>query len=308
MRIGFVGANNLTKHYYNAMPACISGVEMAFVDSSLINARAFIKQYDIKYCENDQDFLKQVDALVLCASHKNPDELVNKAIRQGKHLLIANPFLLTYQTLKQLKNLSEEAGIVVQNAWSEKYNSVFSTASPFINNAVFVDVARLSQYSPSNGKISVVNDLLHKDIEWVLSVVKSNIRKISANALSVVNTEPDFINAKLEFDNGCIVNLTASRVSEMNLRKARIYNDKSVLFIDFLAKQLKRSYKKSSFLEFEDVEVIIVDEAENQLNDFFFSIKGKKEPDSSLNHILEAKDVTAIILEKIMAKTNLFVA
>ncbi|HEY1038525.1 MAG TPA: Gfo/Idh/MocA family oxidoreductase [Bacteroidia bacterium] len=308
MRIGFVGANNLTKHYYNSLVSLGNTREASFIDSSLINARAFIKQYNIKYCENEQDFLKQVDAVILCAFYKNTDELVNKAIRMGKHLLIANPFLVSQQTLKQLKNLSTEAGITIQNAWSEKYNSAFLTASSYINNAVFVDVARLSQYSPSNAKISVVNDLLHKDIEWVLSVVKSNLRKVSANALSVVNTEPDFINAKLEFDNGCIVNLTASRVSEMNLRKARIYNDKSVLFIDFLAKQLKRSYKKSSFLEFEDVDVNTVDEAENQLNDFFRSIKEKKEPESNLNHILEARDVTTIILEKIMAKTNLFVA
>jgi predicted dehydrogenase len=308
MRIGFVGANNLTKHFYNAIGNYNNEIETSFIDASLINSRSFIKQYDMRYAENEQDFLNQTDAIVLCANYKNTDELINKAVRHGKHLLIANPFLLNYQTLKQLKNLSTEAGVVIQNAWSEKYNSAFSTAAPFINNAVFIDVARLSQYSPSNGKISVVNDLLHKDIEWVLSVVGSNLRKVSANALSVVNSDLDFINAKLEFDNGCIANLTASRVSEINLRKARIYNDKSVLFVDFLAKQLKRSYKKSSFLEFEDVEVNQLDDVENQLNDFFMCIEKRGESVSNLQHILDAKDVVSIILEKIMAKTNLFVA
>jgi predicted dehydrogenase len=173
---------------------------------------------------------------------------------------------------------------------------------------VFIDVARLSQYSPSQGKISVVNDLLFKDIEWVLSTVRSNIRKISANALSVVNNEPDFINAKLEFDNGCIANLTASRVSELNLRKARVYNDKSVVFIDFLSRQLKRSYKKATFLEFEEIAVDQRQEAVNQLDDFFSCIRSGKEPQSTLQDILETRDAAMAVLEKIKAKTNLFVA
>jgi predicted dehydrogenase len=279
-----------------------------FMEPSLINARALIKRYPILHKESEADFLSSIDVLIVCSAFKNSDELITKAMKRGKHVLLASPFMASYQVLKQLKTLAQEAGTVVQNAWSEKYNSAFLTSLPHVSNVVFIDVARLSQYSPSHAKISVVNDLLFKDIEWVLSTVRSNIRKISANALSVVSNEPDFINAKLEFDNGCIANLTASRVSELNLRKARIYNDKSVVFIDFLARQLKRSYKKGSFLEFEEIAVDQRQEAVNQLDDFFTCIRTGKEPQSTLHDILETRDAAMAVLEKIKAKTNLFVA
>ena len=308
MRIGFVGGNEITKQYYSAIcnKSFVKG--MHFVDQNIINARSIIKNLPLNYFENEIDLIKNCDMLVLCAHHKNAEELVIKSAKMGNHLLIANPFVLGKQTLKQLQLLSNEAGVKIQNAWSEKYNSAFMSAIPFVKEPVFIDVARLAQYSPSNSKLSVVNDLLLKDIEWVLSIANSNIRKISANALSVISSDPDFINAKLEFDNGCIVNLTASRVSELSLRKARVYNDKSVLFIDFLEKQLKRSYKKSSFLEFEEMQVEVKDDTVNQFDDFFESLENGKEPESNLSHMIEAKEVIEIILEKIRAKTSDFIS
>lgn len=308
MKIGFVGANDVTKQYYNSIASYSDDHTYSFIEPSLINARAFIKRYPITYFEKDADFLKAVDVVIVCAFGKINDELVNKAVRMGKHILLAHPFVVSVAVIKQLQNLSQEAGVVIQNAWSEKYNPAYLTASEYINNTIFIDVARLSQYTPTNSKICVVNDLLFKDIEWVLGVVRSNIRKVSANALSVVNSEPDFINAKLEFDNGCIANLTASRVSELNLRKARIYNDKSVLFTDFLDKQVKRSFKKSNLLEFEDIEINSVQEIENQIIDFFSCITSGTEPKSGLQDILDSRDTSMVIQEKIKVKTNLFVS
>lgn len=308
MKTGFIGANDFTKEYYYSINELYPDSECYFMEGSLINARAFIKKFPIVYTESIDDFLKAVDIIIVCGNQKNNDEVIIRAVKLGKHVLFASPFIINPDTFRQLKSLAGEAGTVIQNAWSEKYNAAYRSSEPYLNGAVFIDVARLSQYSPSNARLSVVNDLLYKDIEWVLSTVGSNIRKISANALSVVSTEPDFINAKLEFDNGCIANLTASRVSELNLRKARIYNDKSVLFIDFLSRQLKRSYKKSSYLEFEEINVLKSNDAVNQLNDFFAAIKMGSEPKSTIQHILDTRETVATIVDKIKAKTNLFVA
>jgi len=306
MQVGFIGGNDITKQYYNAISKNSFVKEMYFVDQSLINARSLIKNYSINYIDNETDFLKKCDVIILCGNYKKTEELIIKSAKKGAHLLIANPFILDKSTLKQIHLLSNEAGIQVQNAWSEKYNSAFISARPHINNPVFIDVARLIQYSPSNNKISVVNDLLLKDIEWVLSAAQSNVRKINANALSVISNDPDFINVKLEFDNGCIANLTASKVSELTLRKARIYNDKSVLFINFIEKQLKRSYKKSNYLEFEEMEIEMRDDTLNQWDDFTNSIQNSKEPESNLSCLIEAKELVELVLEKIRAKTTDF--
>jgi|LauGreDrversion4_2_1035121.scaffolds.fasta_scaffold129570_2 predicted dehydrogenase len=308
MKVGFIGGNEITEGFISDFKNNKMVTETHFMEEDMVKSRQIIKRWaDINYHVESTAFIKSIDALIVCGNHKKNHEYIVQAAKYGKHIILSDPHFLPIGIIRKLEHLESEAGIKIQIGGTEKYNSAFLAAKPFIKNPVFVDVARLSQYSPKNNTISVLHDLLYKDLDWVLSSINSNIRKISANSLSVTGEEIDFINTKLEFDNGCIANLTASRVSELNLNKARIYNANSILFIDFLNRQLKRSWKKTDYLEFEDLEITVCHDRYNQFHEFYKSINNEIEMSSIIPDFLKTKDVLELILEKIKMKTNPFV-
>jgi predicted dehydrogenase len=308
MKVGFIGGNEIADGYISDFKRNKLVSETHLMEEDLIKSRQMIKKHEhLIYHVESSAFLKQIDILIICGNHKKNHEHIVQAAKNGKHIIISNPQFVPIGIMRKLELLENEAGIKIQIGGSEKYNSSFLAAQPFIKSPVFIDVARLTQYSPKNNTISVLHDLLYKDLDWVLSITNSNLRKISANSLSVTGEEIDFINAKLEFDNGCIANLTASRVSELNLNKARIYNSNSILFVDFLNRELKRSWKKTDYLEFEDLKITIEHNRFNQFNEFLKSIKNEVEISSSISNFLKTKDVLELILDKIKLKTTPFV-
>jgi predicted dehydrogenase len=308
MRIGFIGGNNLAIDFFNDFVKNNSVTEMHLLEQDIARSRNMIKLCpEIKYHVETKAFIDSIDSIIVCALHKKNNELVLEAAKRGKNLIITNPYLLAAGSIRKLQQLESEAGITIQIGGTEKYNAAFLASKNYIKDPVFVDVARLTHYSPSNQGISVLYDLLYKDLDWVLNIINSNIRKISANSVSVTGNEIDFINSKLEFDNGCIANLTASRVSELNLNKARIYNSDSILFVDLLNNQIKRSFKKSNHLEFEDLDFDRNTDRLTQFNNFYFSTKGEEEIQSTITGFLKTKDVLELIFDKIKAKTTPFV-
>ena len=308
MRIGFIGGNYLAIDFFNDFIKNNSVSEMHLLEQDIAQSRNMIKMCpEINYHIETKAFIDSIDSLIVCGFHKKNNELVVEGAKRGKNLIIVNPYLLAVGSIRKLQQLEAEAGITIQIGGTEKYNSAFIASKKYIKDPVFVDVARLTQYSPSNKGISVLYDLLYKDLDWVLSTINSNIRKISANSVSVTGSEIDFINSKLEFDNGCIANLTASRVSELNLNKARIYNSDSILFVDLLNYQLKRSFKNSDHLEFEDLEFERTTYRQTQFNNFYSTCNGVEEIQSTITGFLKTKDVLELIFDKIKAKTSPFV-
>lgn len=308
MKVGFIGGNEITEGYISDFNKNKKVTETHFVEEDLVKSRKLISRWkELNYHIESSAFIKSIDVLIVCGHHKKNHEYIVQAAKYGKHIIINDPLFLPIGVIRKLEHLEHEAGIKIQIGGTEKYNSAFLAAIPFIKNPVFVDVARLTQYSPKNNTISVFHDLLFKDLDWVLSSINSNIRKISANSLSVTGEEIDFINTKLEFDNGCIANLTASRVSELNLNKARIYNSNSILFVDLLNRQLKRSWKKTDYLEFEDLDITIFHDRHNQFQEFYNSINNQSEITSTIPNFLNTKEVMEQIIDKIKMKTNPFV-
>src|SRR5208283_128320 len=124
---------------------------------------------------------------------------------------------------KSLIDLAKEANVKVQVGHVERFNPAFLAALPYFNNPMFIETHRLAEFNPRGTDVPVILDLMIHDIDIILSVVKSNIKKISASGVAVVSDTPDIANARIEFDNGCVANLTASRISLKNMRKSRFF-------------------------------------------------------------------------------------
>ena len=178
-----------------------------------------------------------------------------KAIKAHKHLFIEKPITNTIEECEILMKLSREAGVKIQVGHVERFNPAFTAANPYFNQPMFIEAHRLTEFNPRGTDVPVVLDLMIHDIDIILSIVKSNIRKISASGVAIVSETPDIANARIEFDNGCVANITASRMSLKNMRKTRIFQKDAYIAIDFLEKEteviriksLKSSEEQDSF-------------------------------------------------------------
>jgi predicted dehydrogenase len=159
------------------------------------------------------------------------------AMRKLKHVFIEKPITNTVEEARHLIQMAREANVKVQVGHVERFNPAFLTARPYVTSPMFIEAHRLSLFNPRGTDVSIVLDLMIHDIDIVLSLVKSNIKNISASGVCVVSTTPDIANARIEFENGCVANLTASRLSIKNMRKMRLFQHDAYISIDFLDKE-----------------------------------------------------------------------
>ncbi|MFW5793141.1 MAG: Gfo/Idh/MocA family oxidoreductase [Bacteroidota bacterium] len=163
----------------------------------------------------------------------------SKAIKNSRHVFIEKPLTTSLEEAKSLIDLAAEAGVKVQVGHVERFNPAFLAASEHIINPMFIETHRLAQFNPRGTDVPVILDLMIHDIDIILSIVKSGVKNVSASGVSVVSDTPDIANARLEFNNGCIANLTASRISMKNMRKTRFFQRDSYISVDFLKKEVE---------------------------------------------------------------------
>ena len=157
----------------------------------------------------------------------------------SKHLFIEKPLTQTIDEAKELIQLANEAGVKVQVGHVERFNPAFKKAMPYFNNPMFIETHRLANFNPRGTDTPVVLDLMIHDLDIILSVVNSTIKNISASGVPIVSDTPDIANARIEFNNGCVANLTASRISMKNMRKSRFFQKDAYISIDFLEKEME---------------------------------------------------------------------
>jgi predicted dehydrogenase len=193
-------------------------------------------------------------------------ECAATAIRNFKHVFIEKPVTTTLEEAKVLIKLANEAGIKAQVGHVERFNPAFKAVQSYFQNPKFIETHRLSQFNPRGTDVSVVLDLMIHDIDIVLAVTKANVRKVSASGVAVLSDTPDIANARLELDNGCVANLTASRISLKSMRKSRFFQRDAYISVDFLNKES---------------EIVRMKEVEGEADPFAVTIdlgeRGKKE-------------------------------
>lgn len=282
IKIGVIGAGHLGKIHLKLWKE-VEGIELVgFYDQDYDIADAVQEEFGIKAYADFQSLLKECDAIDIVSPTVSHFEYAAATIRSNKHCFIEKPLASNIIEASRLVSLAQEAGIIVQVGHVERFNPAFQAALPYIGRPMFIEAHRLALFNPRGTDVSVVHDLMIHDIDIILSIVKSNIRKVSANAVSVVSDTADIANARIEFDNGSVANLTASRISLKNMRKIRFFQQDAYVSVDFYEK--KTEIVKIKPTDKEEGEGLVID---------LGPIKGKKEiyfenpdiPDS--NAILE---------------------
>lgn len=236
LNIGVLGAGHLGKIHIKLLKESKLYNLVGFYDPNSNATKAIEDEFNIKSFSTIEDLLSEVDVVDIVTPTLSHFKCAEKAIKQSKHVFIEKPITNTVDEAKKLIVLSQEANVQVQVGHVERFNPAFKSALPYCKHPMFIETHRLAQFNPRGTDVSVVLDLMIHDLDIILSVVNSNIKKISASGVAVVSDTPDIANARLEFDNGCVANLTASRISLKNMRKTRLFQKDAYISIDFLEK------------------------------------------------------------------------
>ena len=237
LKVGVIGAGHLGKFHLNNW-AKIEGVKLVgFSDTDDANAQLVSEKYNLPRYTAVEKLIDDCDALDIVAPTSFHFELCEAAIKKGKHIFVEKPLANTMDEARALVKLAKEANIKFQVGHVERFNPAFLALKETSLKPMFIEVHRLAQFNPRGTDVSVILDLMIHDIDIILSLVKSNVNYISANGVSVMSDTPDIANVRIEFDNGCVANLTSSRISMKKMRKMRLFQKDAYIGIDFLEKK-----------------------------------------------------------------------
>jgi predicted dehydrogenase len=193
-------------------------------------------QYNIKAFSSLEEAIENSEVLDIATPSDTHFEIAKQAVINSKHVFIEKPVTSNLKEAKQLQNYINEAGICFQVGHVERFNPAFTAAKPYLNDPKFIEIHRLAQYNPRGTDVSVVLDLMMHDLDLILSIVKANVKKIQVSGCDLVSKNADIINARIEFENGCVANVTTNRVAFKNVRKFRVFTNDHFVSINLLDK------------------------------------------------------------------------
>ena len=290
-RIGLLGAGHLGKIHLRLLKEIDTVQFVGFFDTDPDVRRKVAETYSVPAFDRYEALLDQVDAVDIVTPTTTHFEIAQKALQLNKHIFIEKPLTQNPEEALQLIELVKEKGVVAQVGHVERFNPAFLTVGESAISPMFIEGHRLAQYNPRGTDVSVVLDLMIHDLDVVLSLVDAPIHNISASGVAVISDTPDIANARIEFENGCVANLTASRISVKNMRRLRMFQKNTYLVVDFLEKKAETfkitedpgaegairfdldSGTKQKYLIYESPEVQPVNSIKMELEEFVSSIE-----------------------------------
>ena len=278
------------------------------------------KKYSVEIYSRESEIYNDKDIdIVYIASYDNYHfAQCKKALESNKHIFVEKPLTSNSNEAQIIHELASKNKIVGQVGFVERYNQAFISCNRFIKNPKFIESHRLSDFNPRGTDVSVIMDLMIHDIDIVLKVVNSKVKKINASGVSIISTTPDIANARIEFENGCIANLTSSRISLKKMRKTRIFQEDAYISINFLEKDyqvvrirgkepndsdssivIKNNVGEEKVIFFETSEIVEINSIESELIDFFESINNNSESKVPLRDGLLALEVAEEIMSQL---------
>jgi predicted dehydrogenase len=312
LRVGVIGAGHFGKYHIQALKN-IKEIELkGFFDINPMVQKTVSSDFNVRSYNSLEEILNDIDVVDIVAPTVNHYECAVEALKMQKHVFIEKPVTHTIETAEHLIKLADEADVKVQVGHIERFNPAFLAAESFLLKPMFIEAHRLQPFTRRSLDVSVVLNLMIHDLDIILHTVKSNIKRVSASGAIVATNSADVANARIEFENGCVAHLTASRISLENLRNIKIFQKDNCITIDFLNKKSEIIWAKknesiiSNDEQFNPVELtsqypeIIPNNAIlEELKSFIYCIENNKQPIVTLEHAFYALKVAFEIIEKV---------
>jgi len=233
IQIGVIGVGHLGNFHVKRLKE-ISGISISGIyDKNPIRADEISNQYDVKLFSSLQALLEISDAVSIVAPTPYHFEIANLALDKDCHLFIEKPITDNFEYAGLLLNKAEKLNKIIQVGHIERFNPAFTVLKNLHIEPLFIEAHRLAEFNPRGNDVPVILDLMIHDLDIILSLVDSEIKDIRANGVKVVSSSVDIANARIEFENGCAANLTASRISQRVMRKMRLFQEEDYITIDF---------------------------------------------------------------------------
>jgi len=269
LKIGVLGAGHLGKIHLRLAEQSKRYELVGFFDLDQENAEKLAKEKGYHLFSSVDELIENVDVVDIVTPTLSHYEIAKKALTVGKHIFVEKPITHTYDQAQTLIAMAKQKGLKGQVGHVERFNPAFKAVVSKINNPLFVEAHRLAEFNPRGTDVPVVLDLMIHDIEAVLSVMDAKIESIQASGVSVISKTPDICNARVQFENGCVANFTASRISLKNMRKQRYFQRDAYISIDFLDKKCEVVKMKDAPEKPDDFSMILQN-AEGEKKQIYF--------------------------------------
>ena len=237
LKAGVLGAGHLGKIHLRLLNQSEKYELIGFYDPIKENAIKVSEEFGYQIFDSIEELIDAVDIVDIVTPTLNHYECAKMAINKGKHIFIEKPITKTVTEAEELRDLVKKQNVRGQVGHVERFNPAFLAVKDKIENPMFIEAHRLAEFNPRGTDVPVVLDLMIHDIDIILSVVNSKVKNVHASGVTVISDTPDIANARLEFENGCVANLTASRISMKNMRKSRFFQKNAYISVDFLEKK-----------------------------------------------------------------------
>lgn len=233
LNIGVIGVGHLGSLHSKMYSEIESANFVGLFDVDETKRKEAASKYKVKTFGSIEELLNSVDAVSVATVTTTHFEVAKQALNAGKHVLIEKPITSTLAEADELIALAKKKNVLIQVGHIERFNPAIISLESYQLNPMFIESHRLAQFNPRGTDVAVVLDLMIHDIDIILSLVNSPVKQIDANGVAVVSDTPDIANARLQFENGCVANVTSSRISRTKMRKMRMFQSNAYIAIDF---------------------------------------------------------------------------
>jgi predicted dehydrogenase len=282
LKVAVFGTGHLGKFHLNNWKLIPEADVVGFYDPSDEIAAGVIEKYQIRRFTDPAALLDICDAADIIAPTPFHYSLCEQAIRKGKHVFVEKPLANDMDEARTILKLVKESNVKLQVGHVERFNPAFLALKGIPLQPMFIEVHRLAEFNPRGTEVSVILDLMIHDIDIILHIVKSEVKNIYSSGVAVMTDTPDIANVRMEFNNGCVANLTSSRISMKKMRKMRIFQKDAYIGVDFLN-------KKS--------EIISLNQSDIETEGFSFEIETRNGTKSILVRNPDVPEVNAIRME-----------
>lgn len=234
LNVGVVGTGHLGKLHIKMFRDIENCNLVGVHDSNTEQAKLASDKFSVKVFDSLESLLKNVNAISIAATTSAHYELAKECLQAGRHIFIEKPITATIPEAEEIVDLANSLNLKLQIGHIERFNPALVSMEKYIIDPKFIQTDRLAQFNPRGTDVAVVLDLMIHDIDIILSLIKSKVENIEANGVAVVSDNIDIANARIQFENGSVANVTASRISQKKMRKMRIFQRNSYVALDFV--------------------------------------------------------------------------